>query len=175
MIYLLYTCIMLFWFPFVAEKKDKAMNLSALHPFHIAVTEANHNIKDKSIEISFKFFADDFEQAIEKNYKTSLDIAAGKEKALFDKYIPDYVSKHLMLTVDGKPVKLNYVGYLQETESAHCFFSVTNITSVKKLDITDNLLHDFTNDQNNIIHIIINGKRQSATLNYPAATASFRF
>lgn len=172
---LLYTCMWFLLLPFVSENKDEVMSLSALHPFHIAVTEVNHNSKEKSLEISCKFFADDFEQTIEKNYKTPLDIAAGKDKPLFDKYIPDYINRHLMFTVDGKPVKLNYVGYQKDKEAAHCFFSVANIVSVKSLDIANDLLHDFTNDQINIMHITINGRRQSITLNYPAAKASFRF
>src|ERR1041384_8156798 len=81
MIPLLYTWMCFFWYPFVDQEKDKAIDLLALRPFHIAVTEVNYNIKEKSLEISCKFFADDFEQTIEKNYKTSLDIAAGKDKA----------------------------------------------------------------------------------------------
>src|SRR5438067_957342 len=61
------------------------------HPFYISVTEINHNAKDKTIEISCKMFADDFEQILEKNYKTQLDIASDKDKASFDKLIPDYM------------------------------------------------------------------------------------
>lgn len=172
---LLYICRYFFLFLFVAEKGDKAMNMSALHPFHISVTEVNHNLKEKSLEISCKFFADDFEQTIKNNYKTSLDISSGRDKALFDRYIPDYINRHLMFTVDGKPVKLNYVGYEKDKESVHCFFDVTNIGSVKRLDVTNNLLHDFTNDQINIMHITVNGKRQSASLNYPDSKVSFSF
>lgn len=173
MVSLLYTCLCFLLFPFVAEKN--AADRPTLHPFHISVTDINHNSKDKSLEISCKFFADDFEQTIEKNYKTPLDITAGKDKASFDKYIPDYIGRHLVFAVDGKPVKLDYVGYATEKESVHCFFSVPNIASVKKADITNNLLHDFTNDQINIMHMTINGKRQSISLNYPAAKASFQF
>lgn len=172
---LLYTCMCFLLLPFVAEKNDKVMSLSALHPFHIAVTEVNLNGKEKTLEISCKFFSDDFEQTIKKNYKTLLDISSGKDKALFDKYIPDYINKHLMLVVDEKPVRLNYVGYQKKKESAHCFFSVTNVAFVKKLNITNNLLHDFTNDQINVMHITVNGKRQSISLNYPDSKASFQF
>jgi hypothetical protein len=174
MVSLLYISVCFFLFPFIGEKKEKA-DISTWHPFHIAVTEVNHNISEKSLEISCKFFADDFEQTIERSYKTSLDITAGKDKALFDKYIPDYVNRHLMISIDGKPVILNYMGYQKEKESAYCFFSVINIVSIKNLDIANSLLHDFANDQINIVHVIKNGKRQSTTLNYQVTKASFRF
>ena len=174
MTFFLPKCLLLFLFPFVAGKNN-SITTSVPHPFYVAVTEVNHNAAEKSLEISCKFFADDFEQTIEKNYKTQLDIAAAKDRALFDKYIPDYINRHLNLTADGKPVKLNYVGYEKEKESAYCYFEATNIASVKQLEITNSLLHDFTNEQINIMHITVNGKRQSTKLDCPNKKASFRF
>src|SRR4051812_28665036 len=79
---------------------------TARHPFYISVTEINHNAKDKVLEISCKMFADDFEQILEKDYKTQLDISSDKDKANFNRLTPDYINKHFSLIVDGKPVKL---------------------------------------------------------------------
>src|SRR4051812_25875749 len=78
--------------------------LPGVHPFYIAVTEINYNAKDKDLEISCKMFAEDLEQILEKNNKATLDITSDKDKARFDRYIPDYIGKHLDLIVDGKPV-----------------------------------------------------------------------
>jgi hypothetical protein len=46
---------------------------------------------------------------------------------------------------------------------------------LKKLDVIDSLLQDFTSDQINIIHVTVNGKRQSTKLDYPEKAASFTF
>src|SRR5438045_9376652 len=89
------------------------------HPFYVSLTELKHNAKDKTLEISCKMFAEDLEQIIEKNYKTTLDISVEKDKASFDKFIPDYVVKHFTLNIDGKPAKLSYVGFEKEKESAY--------------------------------------------------------
>lgn len=147
----------------------------APHPFFIAVTEINQNAAAKSLEISCKFFADDLEQTLEKAYGTHLDISDAKDKASFDKFIPDYINKHLQLTADGKPLRLNFVGYEKEKESAFCYFEVLNIPLLKQLDATNSLLHDFTKEQINIMHVTVGGKRQSTKLDYPARDASFRF
>jgi hypothetical protein len=145
------------------------------HPFYIAVTEINLNTSDKTLEVTCKMFADDLEQIIEKNNRTQLDIASNKDKAIFDKYIPAYVKTHLSLSIDGKTGNLSYIGFEKEKESAYCYFQVENISSVKDLDITDSLLHDFTSGQINIIHVTVNGKRLSTKLDYPAKNASFNF
>ena len=145
------------------------------HPFYIAVTEINLNTSDKTLEVSCKMFADDLEQIIEKNNHAQLDISSEKDKANFDKYLPVYVKGHLGLTVDGKPANLSYIGFEKERESAYCYFQVENISSLKKLDVFDSLLQDFTSEQINIIHVTVNGKRQSTKLDYPEKNASFSF
>jgi hypothetical protein len=145
------------------------------HPFYISVTEINQNAQDKTLEISCKLFADDFEETLKKNYKTVLDLTSEKDKAALDKFIPDYVNKHLSLVVDGKPVKLSYVGFEKEKESAYCYFQVENVLLVKKMEVSNSILHDYSDGQINIVHVVVNGKRQSTKLDYPAKQASFSF
>lgn len=150
-------------------------NAFVFHPFYISVTEINHNAQDKTLEISCKLFADDFEETLKKNYKTVLDLTSEKDKAALDKFIPDYVNRHLALAVDGKPVKLTYVGFEKDKESVYCYFQVENVPSVKKLDVGNSILHDYSNGQINIVHAVVHGKRQSTKLDYPARQASFVF
>ncbi|HEX8315487.1 MAG TPA: DUF6702 family protein, partial [Flavisolibacter sp.] len=76
---------------------------------------------------------------------------------------------------DGKALQLNYVGFEKEKESVYCYFEVTNISSVRKLDITNNLLYDLTKEQINIMHVTVNEKRQSAKLSYPEVKAGYEF
>ena len=164
---MLYTC--LFTGPPMA---DPAL---AKHPFYIAVTEINLNTSDRTLEVSCKMFADDLEQTLEKHNHAELDISAEKDKGKFDSYIPAYIKNHLSLSVDGKAANLSYIGFEKEKESAYCYFQVENVSSLKKLDVNDSILHDFTTDQINIIHVTVNGKRQSTKLDYPSTNASFSF
>jgi len=145
------------------------------HPFYIAVTEINLNTSDKTLEVSCKMFADDLEQIIEKNNHVVLDISSDKDKAKFDSYIPAYVRNHLSISVDGKAGTLSYIGFEKERESAYCYFQVEHVSSLKKIDITNSLLHDYTADQINIVHVTVNGKRQSTKLDYPDKFVSFTF
>ena len=147
----------------------------ALHPFYISVTEVNHNAQEKTLEISCKLFADDFEETLKKNYKTALDLTSEKDKSALDKFIPDYVSRHLALSVDGRPVKLTNVGFEKDKESAYCYFQVEQVLSLKKLEVSNSILHDYSDGQINIMHVMVNGKRQSTKLDYPAKQASFSF
>lgn len=148
----------------------------APHPFYMSVTEINQNTSG-SLEVSCRFFADDFEETLRNAYKTKLDInsAAAPEKAAFDRLIPDYISKHLALVADGKSLRLSYVGYEKDKESVYCYFEVAGSPAIKNLQATNSLLHDFKNEQINIMHVTVNGRRQSTKLDFPAKQARFQF
>lgn len=145
------------------------------HPFYISVTEINHNAKEKTLEISCKMFAEDFEQVLEKDYKTQLDIADPKQKPVLDKLIPDYIIHHLTIWHDGKQGKLSFVGYEKDKESAYCYFQISDVPLLNKITVNNSLLHDFNTGQINIIHVMANGKRQSTKLDYPDVKADFNF
>ncbi|MDB5196613.1 MAG: hypothetical protein JWP88_984 [Flaviaesturariibacter sp.] len=149
--------------------------VSLFHPFYIAVTEVNHNAKEKTLEISCKVFAEDLEETLKKNYKTTVDLSAEKQHAQNDKLIADYIIKHLFITTDGKPAKLSYVGFEKQAEAVYCYFEAVNVAAPKKVDFTNTILQDFTDKQINIIHMIVGGNRKSQKLDYPEKQVSFSF
>jgi hypothetical protein len=154
--------------------KDEGVS-EKYHPLYVSVTEIEQNAADKALEISYKFFTDDFEHTLEKSNKKKLDIKSSKEKGEFDKYIPEYINKHFTLTVDNKLVQLRYIGFEIEKESVYCYFEANEVSSIKKVNISNSLLHDFKKEQINIMHLSINGKKQSTKLHYPTSKASFTF
>ena len=143
------------------------------HPYYISVVEINHNPTDKTLEISCKIFTNDFETTLEKNYKTKVDLVNPPDKSAMDKLVNDYIKKHLSMKADGKAVSFSYVGFEKEEEAVYSYFQVDNIPSVKKIDVTNSILHDFSDQQINIIHCTVGGKRQSDKLDYPKTEASF--
>ena len=70
---------------------------------------------------------------------------------------------------------LRYIGFEKEKESAYAYFEVSGIASVKNISATNSLLHDFIDQQINIMHVTVGGKRQSTKLDYPETKASFSF
>ena len=145
------------------------------HPLYITVTEIDHNAKDKTLEISCKMFTNDFEAALEKTAHAKVDLSDVKSKTVTDKLIADYVEKHLSLKVDGRPVVLQFVGSEKEADGTWSFFQVTNISSVKKIDVSNSLLYDNFNQEINIMHASVGGVKKSTRLDYPASAASFEF
>lgn len=145
------------------------------HPLYVSVTEIEHNAKEKTLEISCKIFTDDLEKTLRQTYKGTVDLLQPKDKAAMDKLVSAYVKKHLSMVVDGKPVVMEYVGYEQQEEGIESYYQVNNMTTVKKIDVTDNILYEYKKEQISLLHVTVNGNRKSFKLNNPEEKTSFQF
>jgi len=148
---------------------------AAIHPFHVTVTEVNHNAADKTLEISCKLFTDDFEKILAKNYNAKVDLINPPDKAKMDTLVKKYLYSHLSIRVNGQPVAFAYVGFENESEAAYGYIEVDNVPSASKIELTNSLLYDMFDDEVNIMHVIVGGSRKSNKLNYPDKEASFSF
>lgn len=145
------------------------------HPFFVCVTEVNHNNTDKTLEISAKLFVDDFEKVLTSKHKSVVSISSPKDKALLDAQISQYMKEHLSFKVDGRSVSYNYIGFEKEEDAVYCYLEVSNVPSLKKLDVTNSILHDLNSNQINILHVMVNGERKSQKLDFPKTETSFGF
>ncbi len=145
------------------------------HPLFISVTEIEHNAKEKSLEVSCKIFTDDFEKTLRAAYNTKIDLLDAKLKPAMDKLVNDYVQKHLKISVEGKLTTLTFIGYERIEEGIYSYYEANNIASVKKIEIMDNILYDYKEQQIGLLHVIVGGKRQSTKLVNPESRAAMSF
>jgi hypothetical protein len=146
-----------------------------IHPLYITVTEINHNPKDKTLEISCKMFTNDFEAVLEKETHAKVDLSDVKNKTATDKLIAGYIQRHLLLKLDGRAAVLQFVGSEKEEDGTWSYFQVNNISTVKKIDVSNSLLYDNFDQEINIMHASVGGVKKSTRLDYPSAAASFEF
>lgn len=149
--------------------------VALIHPFFVSVTEVNHNSKEKTLEISCKTFADDLEKAIDNTAKLKVDLFNIKDSAIAEKGISDYIKKHLVIRIDGKPAQLEFIGFEREGDALWSYYQVSNVSSVKKIDVNNTILHETSTDQINLMHVTVGGVRKSSKLDYPASEAIYNF
>ena len=146
-----------------------------VHPYYMSVTELEYKSADKEIQISSKIFIDDLEYALQEEYKTKVEIlnAADQKKneALLDKFF----RKHLKLSVDGKPVSYQLIGFEREEEAIWTYLVVKNISKLKSATVFNDLLYNYRDDQINIIHFKNNNDRKSHRLTFPDKQVSFNW
>ncbi|HRF23820.1 MAG: hypothetical protein BWZ05_00436 [Bacteroidetes bacterium ADurb.BinA245] len=145
------------------------------HPVHIATVEIDHNATDKTLEITCKTFWDDFEDILSRINKSRVDLTSEKARTENNQKVFNYIKAHLQIIVDGKAIPLEFVGFEKEDVVVYSYLQASNVNTVKQINITSSLMHDIFDDQSEIIHVVVNGKRQSTKLDYPASKANFSF
>ena len=146
-----------------------------VHPLYVSVIEIEHNAKDKTLEISCKIFTDDFEKTLRKAYNVHVDLLDTKVKAAMNKLVNDYVQKHLSISLEGKNATMRFIGYEQIEEGIYSYYQVDNVSAVKNISISDNILYEYKKEQMGLIHVTVNGNRKSSKLNNPDEKAVFVF
>jgi hypothetical protein len=142
------------------------------HPFYVSVLEVEYITKDREVGISCKVFSDDLEATIKKISGKEADILKGDKKNN-DELLKGYFAVHLSMMVDGKTHIPKYLGYENDKEATWIYFEVKNINPPERIEIITDLLYEYQKSQQNIIHCILDGKRQSMRLQYPDKKAGF--
>lgn len=150
-------------------------NIRSTHPLHVSVAEINHNAGEKTLEISCKLFTDDFEKVLGMNYKTKVDLINPPDRPAMEKLVNQFVQGHLKIEVDGKPVQFHYLGYEKDNDAIYSYFQADDIPAVKKIEVTNSLMHELYSDQINLMHVIVGGKRKSTKLDYPEKETEINF
>jgi hypothetical protein len=149
--------------------------LLSLHPYFISMTDINYNSKTQSIEVSVRIFTDDFEKTLRKNCNCKVDLLNPQEKKGMTALANAYILKRLQIKINEQPVYLEPAGYEQEDESIWNYYQAKNVTQVKKIEVNNSLLHDYKEEQINMIHIKVNGKEATDKLDYPKTFYSMNF
>lgn len=137
------------------------------HPYHVGSVEINYNSKSKSFEVTGRFFLDDLENALGKKYGNSFHFNDEKYKARLNEALEKYCAEYFRLKADGKFLRINYVGYEEDSESVNVFLESETLNTPKKVEAAVSFLYNLFDDQINIVHMIVNGERKSEKLTYP--------
>ena len=151
-------------------------SINMVHPFFVSMTEFDYNAKDKDLEISVRIFTDDLENTIRKNHPgIKVDILHPTDQQQMNQFVFDYIQKHLLVSVNGKPMQASFVGYEEQSESIWSYLEIKNIASIQKINIANSLLHDYNSNQINMMHAKVNNEEKSYKLDYPDTNVEFDF
>lgn len=139
----------------------------AFHPYHVGSVEINYNSKSRTFEVTGRFFLDDLENGLGKKYGGAFHFNDEKYKTKLNDALQKYSSEYFKLKVDNKFLKVNYIGYEEDQESVNIFLESEPVSPPKKVETAVSFLYNLFDDQINIVHIIVNGQRNSEKLIYP--------
>lgn len=137
------------------------------HKYYVSVTTVEHSIEDQSLQVISRMFIDDFDNVLEERYGYEADLATKDEKKNSDEYIEKYLRSKLVFQVNGKAVPYIYLGHEYDADMLVCYLEVPDIEleQIKRIGITNELLTDLFEEQQNIVHFKLKGEKHSFILN----------
>ncbi|GAA3559849.1 hypothetical protein GCM10022395_08380 [Snuella lapsa] len=140
------------------------MAFTAAHKYYVSVTQIEY-IKDKqSVQIISRIFIDDFEKLLRERYDETITLANKNEAKSTNRYIETYLKEKLRIKINGKDVAFNFIGKDYEPDIMRCFLEIEHVKSIDTFEISNQVLFDLYNEQQNIVKTKINTKQKSFIL-----------
>ncbi len=140
------------------------LSYTSFHKYYIALTEIEHNEKNKSVEMIMNVFIDDIELAVNKDYNTNLNLTTKFEAENADELFYDYLNKHLKIKINDHLKSFNFIGKEYDGEILYFYLEVENIDKVESIHVTNDVLVKYFPDQQNLIKATIKKERKSLFL-----------
>ena len=76
-------------------------------------------------------------------------------------YIEDYFEEKLKIKINNKIQKITFLAKEQEDNIVICYLKIEMKDKPKDIDITNNVLTDIFSEQQNLVHLNINGNKKT--------------
>jgi len=140
------------------------MAFASAHKFYVSVTQIDY-IKDKqSVQIISRIFVDDFENLIRERYDNSIALEENSESEKVDLYIERYLKSKIKIKINDQDVTFHFIGKEYELDIMYCYLEIENVEEIKSFEVTNQILFDMFQEQQNIVRTNINSKQKSFML-----------
>lgn len=138
--------------------------MGAAHKFYVSNTQIDFRPDEHTLQITIKLFADDVDETVEANTAYALGLSTDTQHPEAAKHVQKYLAPLFMLQVNGKPVDCNWVGMEIEDDLLWCYLEVSNVRTVKSVEVQNELLMGYFPDQSNIVDVNAHGTTKSLLL-----------
>lgn len=134
------------------------------HKFYVSITKIEYVPQSKSLQIITKVFIDDMEDMLQARYGESVALGPERETKADADLLEKYILQKLTVNVDNKQVALSYLGHEYENDIVKSYIEAIPISEMKKIEVSNEILFDLFDEQQNIIHVKKLKKRRSMVL-----------
>ena len=137
---------------------------ATVHKFYVSVTEVEYVKEKKSVQIISRIFIDDLENALRKRYDQHLKFASKNESKDVQKYLERYLNEKISININGKTAVFKFIGKEYDNDIIFCYLEVNDIQDIKSFQISNKVLFDSFEDQQNIVKLKMNNENKSFIL-----------
>ena len=141
-------------------------SFTGIHKFYVSVTNVAYSEEEASLQIISRIFIDDLEEALKTRYEVETHLATPDESGQAEAYIERYFNSKFTVFVNGSPVEYTFLGKRYDNDLIICYIEVTGVgkEELESVGIQNEILTDSFEEQKNLVHFNILGKKKSFVL-----------
>lgn len=147
----------------------------ALHKFYVGIYQINYVAKKKEVQVTARIFVDDLEKALEAKYKKKIYLSTPKEIAETNGLIKSYLSEKMQVKINSSVKNLKFLGKETEDNVLICYLTAPVPEKINSIEIYNSVLTEVYPEQQNIVHLTVNGNKKSLLLTDSEPEGSFEF
>jgi hypothetical protein len=147
------------------------------HPIYISLAIIDYNAEEKTLDITFKIFTDDLQDAI-RNFTERQDLYIGYKDELpeVDESIDTYLNEVVSLRVNGNDTqKMQYLGKEIELDVTWCYLRVHEVAEPTDIEAYCSLLTELFPTQSTLMHVNKADEKKSLLFNARKKNNSIQF
>lgn len=148
---------------------------AGIHKYYISVTQINYIQDKQAVQITSRIFIDDFERLLRERYDDSLVLGGNNESKNVDLYMGRYLKEKLKIKINSKASQLVFLGKEYDADIVRCYLEIDNVKTIETFEVSNSLLFDVFEDQQNIVKTKINDKQKSFIFYPQKASAVLKF
>ncbi len=136
----------------------------SVHKFYVSVTSIEYVEDQRSVQVITRIFIDDFERMLQERFDESIVLARQDEAEIVTYYTEKYLKEKISISIDGKIREFVYIGKEYEDDILFAYLEIVDIETINTMEISNTVLFELFEDQQNIIRVKINGRNKSFIL-----------
>lgn len=134
------------------------------HKYYISLTKIDFIEKEKSVQITMRFFIDDIETTLESRYEVDLALATEEENKKADVYLEKYIASKFKIIINQDVKSFNFLGKEYENDLIFFYLEIIDIKSIDHITVQNRMLFEDFPEQENFIKININNLKKTFVL-----------
>ena len=130
------------------------------HKYYVSTSLFNFS-ENSSLQITLRIFKDDLSNAISDTYLEQKTDDLNLIDELYFKLVDKYINSKISILIDDKKFEMDYLGLETKNDMYVCYLEIENLPIYSNMVISNKILFEIFDDQQNIIHVKRNDKRQS--------------
>lgn len=134
------------------------------HKFYVSIFKIHHEAGKKRLEITTRIFVDDLNKALEARYHQATHIGESTETAEDVALMNRYLSENFTVEINGQKNPFVFISKELDNNVLVGYYKINEVPRINALKIQNTVLTSTFAEQQNMVQVDFNGKKQSLLL-----------